>query len=220
MYAPTLTDRVDGSLPLRRRQRLARALASGLASLDVAGLDHVPADGPVIFAINHRSALDGLLVFGLVTRPANFLVKMEAFTPTLAPVLRGAGQIPITRHRVDRGAIRLCVQILRSGGVVGIFPEGRRGDGLVGSAKPGVGYLALRSGAVVVPTACHGTERMSQRRSARRPAARLVFGAPIAVERHPDDRPLNRRVVAASTEKIRAALAELVATTGEGAVAA
>ncbi|MDQ2795868.1 MAG: 1-acyl-sn-glycerol-3-phosphate acyltransferase, partial [Actinomycetota bacterium] len=131
-------------------------------------------------------------------------------------VLHSAGQIPITRAHVDVAAIRLCVDILRAGGVIGIFPEGSRGDGLVRTIKPGVGYVALRSGAAVVPVACHGTDAISHRHSVRRPAARIVFGAPITVDRHPDNRPLNRRTVAAVAEQIRVALADLVASTAHG----
>lgn len=213
MYAPSLPERVHGSAALARRQALGRRLGHLLGHLDVRGLDHIPSTGPVIIAVNHRSALDGPLLFGLIGRPVNFLVKVEAFTPRMGPVLRGAGQIPLTRTQVDAAAIRLGVQILRAGGVLGIFPEGSRGDGLVRTARPGVGYFALRSGAEVVPVACHGTDGMTHRHTLRRPSARLVAGAPIAVARYPDARPLNKHVVAVVAERIRVALADLVATT-------
>ncbi|MGI8679302.1 MAG: lysophospholipid acyltransferase family protein [Jatrophihabitans sp.] len=213
MYAPLLPDRVNGSGPLRRRQALARGIARTLGRLETVGLTNVPADGPVVIAVNHRSALDGLLLFGLLERPVNFLVKIEAFTPPIAPVLHSAAQVSVTRAHVDAAAIRLCVEILRAGGVVGIFPEGSRGDGLVRTVKPGVGYLALRSGAAVVPVACHGTDGIRHRRSVRRPAARMVFGAAVAVDRYPDHRALNRRAVAAVTEQIRITLADLVSVT-------
>ena len=77
------------------------------------------------------------------------------------------------------------------------------------TVTPGVGYFALRSGAVVIPVACHGTELLA-RRGAARPQVRFVFGAPIDVARYPADRPLNRRTVAATAERIRVALAQLV----------
>src|SRR5439155_1531366 len=83
------------------------------------------------------------------------------------------------------------------------------------TARPGVGYLALRSGAFVVPVACHGTQALARRRPGSRPHAQMVFGAPIAFPRHPDGRPLNRRTVAAATQRIRMALAERAVVTAD-----
>jgi 1-acyl-sn-glycerol-3-phosphate acyltransferase len=211
MREPTLAERVHGSPELRRRQALARRLAHSLGRVVIVGADKVPTTGPVVLAVNHRSLLDGPLLFGFIPRPVNCLVKAEAFTPRTAPVLRSAGQIPVVRQVLDPGPVRLCLQIVRAGGVLGIFPEGTRGDGLARVAKPGVGYFALRSGATVVPVACSGTFEMAHRRGVRRPQARMVFGTPIEVERFPDDRSLNRRLVAATAENIRVALAALVA---------
>jgi 1-acyl-sn-glycerol-3-phosphate acyltransferase len=211
MREPTLGERVHGSPELRRRQATARRLAAALARVEVVAADAVPVTGPVVLAVNHRSLLDGPLLFGFTPRPVSCLVKAEAFTPRMAPFLRSAGQIPLVRDAIDVAPVRLCLRIVRAGGVLGIFPEGTRGDGLARTAKPGVGYFALRSGAVVIPVACLGTYEMARRRGVRRPVARLTFGRPIRVERHPDDLPLNRRLVAATTESIRSALAALVA---------
>lgn len=213
MYAPTLADRVVGSPALRRRQRLGRVIGHAACRIEIDGIERVPTSGPVVLAANHRSALDGIILFALAPRPVNWIVKSEAFTPWMGPVLHSAGQIPVNRGLISLGAVRSCLRILDAGGVIGIFPEGQRGDGLVRTAKPGVGYLALRGGAAVVPIACHGTELLSSRRSARRPRVRLVFGDPIRVDQHPAGHPLSRRVVAAQTEYVRIALADLVART-------
>jgi len=211
MTEPTIDERVGGSLELRRRQALGRRITQALGRVEIHGLSVVPATGPVLFAVNHRSLLDGVLVFGAVQRPVSCLVKSEAFTPRVGPLLRRAGQIAVRREVVDPGAVRSCVLILRAGGVVAIFPEGTRGHGRVETAKPGVGYLALRTGATVIPVACAGTAEMAHRRTPRRPPAVLRFGTPIEIDRWPDDRPLNRALVAAATEGIRVALAGLVA---------
>ena len=211
MAEPTIDERVAGSPELRRRQALARRIFHSLGRVQIQGLGVVPTSGPVLFAVNHRSMLDGPLIFGSVQRPVSCLVKTEAFTPRLGPLLRSSGQIPVRRDVVDAGAVRLCLRILCAGGVVGIFPEGTRGHGRVETARPGVGYLALRTGATVIPVACAGTAEMAHRRTRRRPPAVLLFGAPIVIDHWPDDRVLNRRVVAAATEGIRVALAALVA---------
>jgi 1-acyl-sn-glycerol-3-phosphate acyltransferase len=213
MYAPTLADRISGSDPLRRRQAVGRALARLLGRLDVRGLDDFPDTGAVVLAVNHRAFLDGPLLFGIVERPISFLVKVEAFTPRMTPVLRGAGQIPVVRHRLDVAPLRLALRILHGGGIVGIFPEGARGDGLARTAKPGVGYFALRTGATVVPVACHDTDALARRRGIHRPPVRFIFGAPLDVGHVPDGERVNRRQVIAATEQIRVSLADLVSAT-------
>ena len=212
MYQPSLIDLVAGSPALRRRQALARLLAHGLARMSVTGLSNVPASGPVVLAVNHRDFLDGPLLFAFVERPVAFLTKSEAYTPRSAPLLRTSGQIPLVRTRPDVVAVRAALRVLRAGGAVGVFPEGTRGDGLVRSARPGVGYFALRTGAQVVPVACHGTESLKQR-GWRRPAVAIAIGAPLAFERVPEGRRVRRADVLAATERVRVRLAELVGST-------
>jgi 1-acyl-sn-glycerol-3-phosphate acyltransferase len=207
---PALTARVDGSAQLRRRQSLARGISASLGQVHLEGLSSIPHAAPVLLAVNHRSLLDGLLLFGALRRPVSCLVKVEAFTPWVGPLLRSSGQIPVRRDGGDAPAVRLCLRILRAGGIVGIFPEGTRGPGLVETAKPGVGYLALRSGATVIPVACSGTSEMAHRRGWRRPPAVLLFGEPIVMDRWPDGQVLTGGVAAAATEGIRVALAGLV----------
>jgi 1-acyl-sn-glycerol-3-phosphate acyltransferase len=213
MYVPTVADRIFGSAPLRRRQAAGRALVHLLGRIEVRGLHHLPATGPLVLAVNHRAFLDGPLLFGVTPRPVSFLVKVEAFTPGMTPFLRTSGQIPVIRHRHDPAPIRLALRILDGGGIVGIFPEGARGDGMASTAKPGVGYLALRTGARVVPVAWQGTPELTRRRTLRRPPARVTFGAPIDVGCVARGQIVNRRRVLAATEQIRVALADLVAST-------
>ena len=210
---PTLADRVHGSAQLRLFQLRSRRVSNALGRVTVEGIERIPTAGPVVLAVNHRSMLDGPLLFGFVERPVTCLVKAEAFTPRMAPILWATGQIPVVRDTIDPAPIRFCLELLAAGGVLGLFPEGARGDGLVHSAKPGVGYFALRSGAPVVPIALTGTYEMAHRRGMRRPPVRMAVGDPIVVERHPAGVPLNRRLVAATTERIRLSLADLVAAT-------
>lgn len=212
MYEPSIPDRVSGPAALRRRQWAARVLARGLGRIEVEGLERVPAAGPIVLAVNHRDFLDGPLLFGFLFRPVSFLVKVEAFTPRATPFLRTTGQIPVRRDRIDVGAVRFSLQVLQAGGVIGLFPEGTRGDGLVRTAKPGVGYFALRTGAKVVPVACHGTDSLKHRRL-RRPEVRINFGSAIDLGRVPDGQRVTRRRVLAATEEVRAAMAELVVAT-------
>jgi 1-acyl-sn-glycerol-3-phosphate acyltransferase len=212
MYVPTVADRIFGSGPLRRRQLTGRLLAGALARIEVTGIEHVPPHGPLVLAVNHRDFLDGPLLFAFVHRPVSFLVKTEAFTPRAAPLLRTSGQIPVERRHPDVVAVRFALRVLRGGGVVGLFPEGTRGDGLVRTAKPGVGYFALRTGAKVVPVACHGTDSLKHR-GLHRPEVRITIGPPLDLGRVPDGSRVGRRDVLAATETVRATLAALVADT-------
>lgn len=219
MYRPPLPDLVSGSGPIRRRQLAVRVLARGLGRIEVRGIERFPTSRPVVLAVNHRDFLDGPLLFGFLRRPVSFLVKTEAYTRRATPFLLSTGQIRVVRDRPDVAAVLASLRLLRVGGVVGLFPEGTRGDGFVRTARPGVGYLALRTGAPVVPVACHGTDSLKHRRL-RRPAVRITLGEPIDVGRVPDGQRVSRRQMLAATEQVRVVLADLVAQTMPDAVPA
>ncbi|MFK8912124.1 lysophospholipid acyltransferase family protein [Streptomyces sp. YS-3] len=135
-------------------------LMYGLFRPRVLGAWRVPADGPVIFAVNHAHNIDGPMLMGTAPRPVHFLIKKEAFIGPLDPFLRGIGQVKVDRSTVDRTAIDQACGVLDNGGVLGIFPEGTRGEGDFASLRAGLAYFALRSGAPIVPVAVLGsTER-------------------------------------------------------------
>jgi 1-acyl-sn-glycerol-3-phosphate acyltransferase len=164
---------------------IGRFLAHGVWATEVAGAERVPADGPVLFAANHTGVVDGPVMFGVAPRPMHILVKEEMFAGPLGRLLRGAGQIPVDRDG-GRAALVASLAVLHDGGAVGIFPEGNRGRGDAADSRAGVAWLALRSGAPVVPVAVLGTRRTGEGVNhvpgVRR---RLVveFGAPVEVVR-------------------------------------
>ncbi|MEO6701780.1 MAG: lysophospholipid acyltransferase family protein [Jatrophihabitantaceae bacterium] len=214
-WGPTLLERVHGSARLRRLQRASAGVCTALGRLQLSGIEQLPAEGPVILAVNHTSAWDGALLFGAVRRPVSFLVKVEAFQPAgglVGRLLIAGAQLPVRRHRIDPAPVRLSVQLLDRGGVVGICPEGRRGDGSVTVALPGVGYLAIKTGAVVVPVAIHGSTALVRRRGWRRPVVRIALGPPMSFP-SAGPGPINRGRWLAATEQIRTQLAELVRST-------
>lgn len=88
----------------------------------VAGKSNVPAAGPVIFAANHISFLDGPVMYGASPRPMHILVKKEMFKGFLGSVLRGSGQIPVDRAG-DRTALHVGRRLLDAGRCVGILPK-------------------------------------------------------------------------------------------------
>jgi 1-acyl-sn-glycerol-3-phosphate acyltransferase len=167
---------------LRLVRRLARGHFTRRWDIHERGRGHVPETGPVILASNHIGWLDGPLLFVTSPRPAHALVKEEEFHGRTGRLLRFVGQIKISRSRNDTGAVRRAVQALAAGQVVLIYPEGRRGGGEFAAFKKGVAYLALVSGAPVVPVAIFGTREAGEPSEARPPkGARLdiVYGEPI-----------------------------------------
>ena len=150
-------------------RRIGVGLMYGLWKPRVLGSWKVPATGPVILAVNHSHNIDGPMVIGVAPRASHFLVKKEAFIGPLAPAMRALGQVEVDRSTADRTAITRALGVLEAGGVLGIFPEGSRGDGDFASLRAGLAYFAVRSGAPVVPVAVLGS---SDRRG------RLVKGLP------------------------------------------
>jgi 1-acyl-sn-glycerol-3-phosphate acyltransferase len=215
-FGPTVAERVHGSAKLARRQRLARRVCHAMGRVEVVGLDRLPRSGPVVLAVNHQSFMDGALVVGFVGRVVSCIVKAEAFTPVggrTGRVLIDGAQIPVRRGEIDPAPVRLCLQVLRAGGVIAVFPEGSRGDGRVRTARPGVGYFALKTAATVVPIAIHGSAAMTHRSGARRPLVRLIAGQPMTFGDATAGRPLSRGHWLAAAESIRVTLATLVSAT-------
>ncbi|THA59677.1 1-acyl-sn-glycerol-3-phosphate acyltransferase [Streptomyces sp. A0958] len=155
-------------------------LMYGLFRPRVLGAWRVPASGPVILAVNHSHNIDGPMLMGTAPRPVHFLIKKEAFVGPLDPFLRGIGQLKVDRTTADRTAITHALGVLEDGGVLGIFPEGTRGDGDFASLRAGLAYFAVRSGAPIVPVAVLGsTERRGRLISALPPLRSrvdVVFG--------------------------------------------
>ncbi|MBD2758778.1 1-acyl-sn-glycerol-3-phosphate acyltransferase [Yimella sp. cx-573] len=173
--------------------------------------ERVPVTGPVIIVSNHTGFLDGPVVFCLAPRTVHFLVKKSYFKSVWGKVLTGVGQIPIEQRTGDREALAAAKSLLAQGYAVGMFPEGTRGSGTVETAHQGAAWLALQTGAQIIPTATLGTRGTgSGRESWPKPGARLrvVFGEAFAL---PDYTGVpGRQKLALATEEIRERLARQV----------
>ncbi len=200
------------------------ALFHVVFSVQVEGAEHVPRDGPVLLAGNHTGFLDGPLVYSVSPRQASFLAKSELFVGPLARALGWLGQIPVHRGRPDREALRAGLAVLDRGEALGVFPEGARGPGRLDSINDGLAYLALRSGAQVVPLAVLGTAEAlpkGRRLPRLRAPVRVVFGPPVEVVVDGDLRA--RRTVGVAAEQLRLALVahlEVAARQHEGTIGA
>ncbi|WP_405926120.1 lysophospholipid acyltransferase family protein [Streptomyces sp. NBC_00035] len=164
-------------------RRIGVGLMYGLWKPRVLGAWKVPASGPVILAVNHAHNIDGPMVMGVAPRPSHFLIKKEAFIGPLDPFLLSIGQLKVDRSVADRTAITRALGVLDNGGVLGIFPEGSRGEGDFASLRAGLAYFAVRSGAPIVPVAVLGSSEKSSRLTKGLPPLRsrvdVVFGDPF-----------------------------------------
>lgn len=176
------------------------------------GQHHVPESGPVILAGNHTGVFDGPLLFGTSPRPAHVVTKREVFVWPISRLLLGVGQIPINRLIVDFPAILTALRVLTDGRVLGLYPEGERGDGDFSQIRAGITYLALRTGAPVVPVANFGVVRPGQNTSMPprlRSRVDVVYGPPFTVApAQPWGPYLPRRLVAEASERVRVRLVD------------
>jgi 1-acyl-sn-glycerol-3-phosphate acyltransferase len=138
---------------------LAVALMRAWFGLRVRGVENIPSSGPALIVSNHQSILDPPLIGGAARRQIYFLAKAELFRiPVFGPLIRALHARPVRREGSDPGALRTAVQLLDEGKALLVFPEGTRSlDGRFGEGKPGVGMLAVTSGAPVVPAYVSGT---------------------------------------------------------------
>jgi 1-acyl-sn-glycerol-3-phosphate acyltransferase len=163
----------------------------------VEGKEHVPTRGPVILAANHRSFLDSIFLPLVIRRRVTYVAKAEYFDdPKTAWFFRSVGQIPIRREggSASEGALAAATDVLESGGVFGIYPEGTRTrDGLTHRGHTGVARLAMRTGAPVIPVGLVGTDECQPTDKKLPRLFRTVevrFGRPVAGEHyaHHDER--------------------------------
>ncbi|WP_210503706.1 lysophospholipid acyltransferase family protein [Nocardioides xinjiangensis] len=154
---PASADAHPPTRPLRAVRPVGAWLVRRLWRVQVHHAERLPATGGVILAANHLGVVDGPLLAVVAPRAVHALTKAEMFAGPLAGLLRRTGQIPLDRFHPDPGAVRSSLRVLRDGGVLGIFPEGRRGDGELHRFHHGAAYLALVTGAPVVPVTLVGT---------------------------------------------------------------
>ncbi|PLT45627.1 1-acyl-sn-glycerol-3-phosphate acyltransferase [Paenibacillus pasadenensis] len=143
-----------------------------LFRLKAEGLQHVPADGPVILCSNHISNFDPPTVGIKLDRKVHYMAKAELFeVPVLGKLIHGLGAFPVKRGGVSKESIRTAITLLKEGGVMGIFPEGTRNSG-GDAAKKGAAMIAMRSGATVIPVAIVGSYRLFGK-------TRVIYGPPV-----------------------------------------
>lgn len=147
--------------------------------------ENVP-NGGVILAANHASFMDHMFLGGLLRRRVRFMAKSQLFQPGIPSyIFSHGGVFPIRRGHHDEDSFTTAFVLLERGDPIVMYPEGgrsRTGD-IAEQARPGVGRIALESGAPVVPVAILGSYQVRNWKRLRFPRITVQFGAPFKFER-------------------------------------
>ena len=145
------------------------------------GVENVPKSGALILAPNHFSQMDHFFVGLYLRRHVRFMAKSQMFgPPVLTYIYKHGGVFPVRRGHHDEEAIETASTILDQGGMLLVYAEGGRSrSGEMGEVKPGIGRIALESGAPVVPVAIHGSEGVRRWKRFRFPKVTVQFGEPL-----------------------------------------
>ena len=159
----------------------------------IEGTHHIPRDGGVILASNHRSFIDSFAIPLAAPRQVRFLAKEDYWKGKgVGGALRkgffsSVGMVPVNRHSASAAqeSLDTALQVLRDGDAFGIYPEGTRSrDGRLYRGRTGVAWLALTAGVPVVPVGLLGTEDIQPVGASFPKLAKVTvrFGAPIGIE--------------------------------------
>ena len=198
------------------RRRVTNTTLHGLTSLlcrvDVAQLAKVPERGPLILVANHINFLEiPVLYTRMGSRPLITFAKAETWDNPFKRFLFDLSYaIPVRRGEVDTAALRRAVEVLESGHILAIAPEGTRsGHGRLQRGRPGVAMMALRSGAPLLPLAYYGGEQFWRNAPRlRQTDFRVVVGRPFTL--NADGIKVTREVRQQITDEIMYQIAALL----------
>src|SRR5262245_18813389 len=164
------------------------------------GVKNVPKTGPLLLAPNHFSQMDHFFVGLYLRRQIRFMAKSQMFgPPVLTYIYKHGGVFPVRRGHHDEEAFKTAFTILEQGGMLLVYAEGGRSrSDELGEVKPGIGRIALESGAPVVPVAVHGSAAVRGWEQFRFPVVTVQFGEPIAFP--VEDSPSRERQLEVATE--------------------
>jgi 1-acyl-sn-glycerol-3-phosphate acyltransferase len=145
------------------------------------GVENVPRTGPLVLAPNHFSQMDHFFVGLCLRRKIRFMAKSQLFgPPVLTYIYKHGGVFPIRRGHHDEKAIETARILVEQEEMLLIYAEGGRSRSQeLGEPKPGIGRIALETGAPIVPVAIKGSERARQWKKLRFPKTTVQFGKPL-----------------------------------------
>lgn len=200
-------------------RRVFRLIARGLAKLltflflkpVVSGMENFPRHGPALVVINHLGDADVVLLAASIPTTIDGMGKIELNEHWLVgPLFRAYGVIWVHRGRPDRKAIRAALDGLSQGRLVALAPEGRQSlQGGLEEGTEGAAFLAVKSGAPIVPAAMTGTENgnvYGHMRRLKRAPVTLTVGKPFHLKEQAD----RQKMIREGTSRIMESLASLL----------
>ncbi len=177
---------------------VVRVIVAIMLDVHTVGRQNVPETGPLIIASNHLSWADVPLIPAFLKRRVVYMAKEETFMGKGGWFVRFLGAFPVKRGEADRQSLRTAEQQLKAGRILSIFPEGTRSKlHTLGQAHAGLGMIALRSGAPVLPVAIYGSEKSFTQ---FRPRITIIFGEPMILT--PKGKKVTREDIDQSTEQV------------------
>jgi 1-acyl-sn-glycerol-3-phosphate acyltransferase len=177
---------------------VVRIIVAIIFDVHTVGRQNVPETGSLIIASNHLSWVDVPLIPAFLKRRVVYMAKEETFMGKGGWFVRFLGAFPVKRGEADRQSLRTAEEQLKTGRILSIFPEGTRSKiHTLGQAHAGMGMIALRSGAPVLPVAIWGSENSFKK---FRPRITIIFGEPMILT--PKGKKITREDIDQATEQV------------------
>lgn len=190
-----------------------------IARLRTEGIENIPAEGPVIIAMNHVAWVDVLLAALRVPRQFYYMAKAELFKiPIIGFIITRSGAFPVRRGESDREALRSAERVLVEGHMLVIFPEGHRTrGGPLLPGQPGAALIAMRNNVPIVAVAISGTQHVFKgfRYGPWAPRVTIRYSKPFYVQAADGKR--GREAVARATDSIMRQIAGMLPEQYRGA---
>src|SRR5206468_7853779 len=185
---------------------VVRLIVAIMLDVRLIGRQNVPKTGPLIIASNHLSWAEIPLIPAFLKRKVVYMAKEETFQGKMGWLVRFLGAFPVKRGEADRQSLRAAEELLKAGCILSIFPEGTRSKiHKLGKAHAGMGMIALRSGAPVVPVAIWGSENAFKK---LRTPITIAYGEPMILK--PKGNKITREDIDEATNKVMRKMAEML----------